>query len=124
MTVETDAAETLTAHLPLGQGLDGEPASALSHALSELDGVVACDLDHRRTHLRVRYDVTLTGLDAILQVLDRFGLAPAPGLGGRLRFGLYRFREQNMRANARAPTPACCNHPPEVPTKSSSADHL
>jgi hypothetical protein len=123
MTVETEAAQTLTAHLPLAQELDEGPASALNHALSELDGVVACDLDRRHTHLRVRYDVTRTGLDAILQVLDRFGLAPAPGLATRLRFGLCRFREQNARDNARAPTPACCNRPPEVPTKSSSADH-
>ena len=123
MDVETDAAHTHTAHLPLARELDEEPASALNHALSQLDGVVACDLDRRHTHLRVRYDVTRTGLDAILQVLDRSGVAPAPGLATRLRLGLYRFREQNARDNARAPAPACCTQPPEAPTKSSSANH-
>ena len=123
MAVETDAARTLTAHLPLAQGFDEERALALNDALSELDGVVACDLDRRHTHVRVRYDVTRTGLDAILQVLHRFGHVPAPGLATRMRLGLYRFREQNARDNARAPAPACCTQPPDSPTKSSSVHH-
>jgi len=120
MTHEVEATRTLTIHLPLSRPLEAEPASALIAALAALDGVVACELDRPRTGLRIRYEVTRTGLDAILQVLDRFGVASAPGLTQRMRLGLYRYREENARDNARTPAPACCNRPPEAPTKPSS----
>jgi len=81
-TASKHAGVGLTLPLPLPREFDVEQAVVLTGALSELDGVVTCDLDRRRTHLRVRYEVTRTGLDALLQALDRFGLTPGMEVAG------------------------------------------
>ena len=111
---EIPSDRTLSTHLRLAHRLGPKEAGTLEEALAEIEGLKEWTLDPARGRLRVRYDVTRTGLEAILGQLQVLGLAPKAGLGQRLRQGWTLFREQNARDNARAPAPACCNHPPRV----------
>jgi uncharacterized protein YchJ len=78
-----------------------------------LAGVCQAEVELRRHRLKVRYDVTQVDFQMIKAELETAGYPTATGRWLRIKERWYRFIDTNMRENAHAPPPACCNKPPK-----------
>ncbi|MED5524926.1 MAG: cation transporter [Pseudomonadota bacterium] len=94
--------------------VSGEQAAArdCAEALDALPGINSVTFSGNR--LTLSYDATVANLDALEQAINDFGLGvQRRGLAG-IRFGYYRFVDQNIRDNA-THEPWCCHRlPPNV----------
>jgi len=90
------------------------PADAplLERTLAEVDGVLRVAADPTQGSVKVDYLVTETDFQALEHALEMVGFPPAAGRWARLRSGWYQNLDLNGRANAAAPSGACCNKPP------------
>jgi copper chaperone CopZ len=88
-------------------------AMAVERAVSALPGVrkVATDLDKQQ--VVVRYDASQTAYQVILEALEGSGYPPLKNWWGRVKGNWYQFTNANVRDNAKAQPPACCNKPPK-----------
>lgn len=75
-------------------------------------GVRTVAADEKRVRLVVRYDAAVTGYHLIKTALESAGYPLKEGGWSRLKESWYNFVDANMRENASAPPPACCNKPP------------
>lgn len=94
--------------------VSGEQAAArdCAEVLDAMPGINSVSLSGNR--LTLSYDATVANLDALESAIQNHGLAvKRRGLAG-LRFGYYRFVDQNIRDNA-THEPWCCHRlPPNV----------
>ncbi|MCG8092222.1 MAG: heavy-metal-associated domain-containing protein [Candidatus Thiodiazotropha endolucinida] len=88
-------------------------AMAVERAVSALSGVrkVATDLDKQQ--IVVRYDASQSAYQAIVEALEGAGFPPFENWWSRVKGNWYQFTDANIRDNAKAPPPACCNKPPK-----------
>lgn len=78
-----------------------------------LPGVCHAEVDLRRHRLNVRYDATHVDFQRIKTELEAAGYPTETGRWPCFKEQWYRFVDANMRENAHAPPPACCNKPPK-----------
>lgn len=71
---------------------------------------VATDVD--RHQVIVRYDASQSSYQSIVEVLGKTGFSPLDSWWNRVKGNCYQFSDTNVRDNAKAPPPACCNRPP------------
>ena len=102
----------VTRRFRLREPLTPASAEALRAALLALSGVSEVLAAPGRSRIRVRYDLTLNGIDGIAATLAELGLRPPESGWERLRDTWLRQLEANARSNAGAPPPACCNRVP------------
>ncbi len=88
-------------------------AMAVERAVSALSGVrkVATDLDKQQ--IVVRYDASQSAYQAIVDALEGAGFPPLKNWWERAKGNWFQFTDTNIRDNAKAPPPACCNKPPK-----------
>lgn len=77
-----------------------------------LPGVCRAEVDLAHQRLAVRYDATRVDFQAIKAALESAGYPPPGNWWTHLKESWYRFVDGNLRDNANAPPPACCNKPP------------
>lgn len=89
---------------------------AAEQVLTRIDGVVQVSVERERPVVVVDYLLTKTDYQSLERALGAAGLAPAAGGWARFKSGWYQNLDLTGRDNASAPTPACCNKPPSVPS--------
>lgn len=89
-------------------------SAALQARLETLAGMAEVHVSPDGARLKLRYDVTRTGLDEVLELLAQTGHRPAKRGWQRLRHGIYRYTEQTARENLRAGGGACCSNPADI----------
>ncbi len=90
-----------------------DDAENIRHFLLESCQLLALKTDSRKHRLEVRYDVTQTTCNKLLSVLEKNGYPVIDSWTSHMKIYGYNFIEDNMRANAKAPPPSCCNKPPK-----------
>ena len=90
--------------------------AAAEQVLTDIDGVVQVSVDPEKPLVVVDYLLTKTDYQALEHALVAAGLAPATGHWARFKSSWYQSLDLTGRDNASAPTPACCNKPPTVPS--------
>ena len=85
----------------------------LDIVLSSLPGVISVSIDLGKSIVSIEYDVTHIQYKAVLDEIVKSGGSIKDGFWFRWKQGWIEFTETNMRDNAKAPPPACCNKPPK-----------
>jgi copper chaperone CopZ len=88
-------------------------AMAVERAVSVLSGVRKVATDLRKQQVVVRYDASQSAYQVILEALEGSGYPPLKTWWERVKGNWYQFTDANIRDNAKAPPPACCNKPPK-----------
>jgi len=78
-----------------------------------LSGLVDINVDRKKSIIFIEYDVTQIQYQTVLDMIVKAGCAIKGSLWFRWKQGWIEFTETNMRDNAKAPPPACCNKPPK-----------
>ncbi len=81
--------------------------------MSGAAGVIQSEVDSDRKRLQVRYNATITSFVSISELLEDIGFPPDDNRWSRIKASWYAYLDENIRANARAPAPPCCNKPPK-----------
>ncbi|MGE5319451.1 MAG: hypothetical protein ACM3KD_04670 [Hyphomicrobiaceae bacterium] len=100
----------VTRNIPLAP-IAAEKLQDAVRQLAALEPVLDAYVD-RHGRLHVAYDTAYLDLGGIERLLDKAGVARAPGAWWRLKSAWYRFLDGNARANAHSQGGACCNRPP------------
>lgn len=100
---------TVTRKIPVRGEDGGQLSAAISH-LQEHPGIASANVGEDR-RLAVCYDASRIGFVEIEQILDGAGVERPASLLWRIKAELFRFTDENARANARV-TPSCCSRPP------------
>jgi hypothetical protein len=108
--------------IPLAPVADEKLQAALKQ-LTAIEPIINVHGDARGC-LRITYDASCVGIREIEALLDKAGIARAPGFRWRLKSAWYRFLDENAKSNARSSGGACCNRPPSVPGGSSDAGRV
>jgi copper chaperone CopZ len=88
-------------------------AMAVERAVSALSGVRKVATDLEKQQVVVRYDASQSAYQTIVEALEGSGYPPLKNWWGRVKGNWYQFTDANIRDNANAPLPACCNKPPK-----------
>lgn len=86
---------------------------SLDDAFRGLSGLVDISVDHKKPIIFIEYDVTQIQYKTVLEKIVEAGGTIKDSLWFRWKQGWIEFTETNMRDNAKAPPPACCNKPPK-----------
>jgi hypothetical protein len=98
--------------IPLAPAAAEALHNAVRH-LTAVDSILDAHVD-RHGQLRISYDTSRLGIRDIKAMLDKAGIACAPGAWWRLKSAWYSFLDENAHANARSQGGACCNRPPSA----------
>jgi len=110
-----DSNFVVTRWLRAAAPLDEAQASRAIEAIVGLGGVAAVvAAGRRRNRLRVTYDASRVGFDALRKALQGAGVNPAPGSWSRLRSAWFTYLDTNAQANAGASGGSCCSNPSDV----------
>lgn len=110
--VVVDSRWVVTRKIPISSENISEVKKRLDSALCGSPGVIEVDVDHKISKILVEYDVTKIQYKAVLEQIVKAGGAIKDNYWFRWKQGWIEFAETNMRDNAKAPPPACCNKPP------------
>ena len=91
--------------------------TAVAEALQRHEGVHRIQADETRARITVDYDVLETGFEQLQGLFSEGGCPLAMGWTARLRWALYRYLDENARANARHRPAPCCSNPSELYTR-------
>ena len=105
----------LRRRLVLARAPTAAEAVALARGLRALSGVQQVRVRPGRRRVTVEYLVSRTDYERLSQQVAEMGYGLAQGPWARLRRFWYGLLDENARANAKAPPPACCNRPPRPP---------
>lgn len=111
--VTVDSRWVVTRKIPVSlQNISGVE-KGLDSALSSLPGVIEVGVDFKNLRITIEYDVTQLQYKAVLEAIVKAGGVIKDDFWFRWKQGWIEFTETNMRDNAKAPPPACCNKPPK-----------
>lgn len=85
----------------------------MKRLLNLMEGVVFVDFGEQKVKLNIHYDATQAHYQNILNTLKENSLKLPDSFWFRWKQGWIEFAETNMRDNAKASPPACCNKPPK-----------
>jgi hypothetical protein len=86
---------------------------SLKEILEEMVGVCDFSIDADNKSLVILYDASKTNYETVTASLSDSGFVPLDSWWSRIKGGWYKFTDDNVRDNAKAPPPACCNKPPK-----------
>lgn len=95
----------------LGEATD---IPALNRVIEALPGVREARAEVAKQRLVVHYAASETDYRQISAALTKLGYAVAQDRWSALKGAWYQFTDNNVRENAQAPAPACCNKPPRL----------
>lgn len=72
---------------------------AAIEAIDSMFGLDCIEFDQQTAELHLAYDASHLGLDAIEQVLQEYGIRTGQSFWLRLRYGYYRYVDQNIKDN-------------------------
>lgn len=91
--------------------------AAITESLRQQQGVATVRADTSRARVTIGYDVLETGYVELEGLFADGGCPLASGWAARLRRALYRYLDENTRANARHRPAPCCSDPGELYTR-------
>ncbi|SBS31403.1 hypothetical protein MAQ5080_01961 [Marinomonas aquimarina] len=93
-------------------GLESAEDSLIVEALMAYPGVSAAKIKPAKSQIQFRYEVQLTNLNELIELLQALGVKPyTKGLWWKWRWHLAKQIEQNIQANV-AHVPHCCGKAP------------
>lgn len=90
---------------------------AILNTLCELEGVLEVTPNLQLKRVKITYDAATIGFDEIAQTFIDMGYPLENTLWTRIRYGVYRFVDDNAFANARVPSSPCCSNPKSICAK-------
>jgi copper chaperone len=87
------------------------------NTLGALDGVLDITTNLRRKKVKITYDASIVGFDALAQAFARSGYPLENDLWSRFRYALFRFTDGNAFDNAKTPASPCCSNPKGIYAK-------
>jgi hypothetical protein len=108
-----DNSREVRRRIKLAGPVDPEEARVIEEALVNLPGLRQARVNSKRRLVDIRYDVALTDYLSLLKILEEVGYPSLRSWWSRCKRGWFAFTEENMRQNAKAPPPPCCNKPPK-----------
>ncbi len=110
-----DPALRMRRRLVLARAPTAAEAEALADRLRALPGVLGVWTRPGARRVTVEYLASRTDYTRLSRRLAELGYGPARGPWARLRRAWLTLLDENARANAKVPPPACCNRPPRPP---------
>jgi len=107
--------------IELGHYNDFANVEKYKDVLSQQLGVQEVTADPRKGVLEITYDLELTNLKTLEELLSHAGLVLPTTIWAKLKRGLIHFAEENELDNAHAPASPCCSHPDEILAKSKNS---
>jgi len=96
-------------------GLGKIPGAAdirrMEASLRGMNGVMAAEVDPKRSTLRLEYDLRQVRFEDIEKAIERSGLKLSRKRFQRWKRGMAKFTEQNELDNLNAPASSCCELP-------------
>lgn len=94
------------------EGLSRDNASLVDQALNRYEGILLAQVKLEKSVIRLKYDVQLTNLEEILDLLAEFNVVKGDtSLWWKWRWGIAYQIERNINDNL-AHIPHCCGKPP------------
>lgn len=90
---------------------DSLHAQTLARALTQQPGVWGVELDLQHDRIHVRYDNALIGVEMLVEALRNAGYPPRQRFLDRLKYGWWRYLDENARGNATSSSGPCCSNP-------------
>lgn len=81
-------------------------------SVAELPGVRKVIANSELHRIELCYDASKTDYQAIAEKLTQTSMPPSASWWNRLKGCWFQFTDANIRNNANAPPPPCCNKPP------------
>ena len=88
-------------------------ALAIERALGKLSGVRKAAANIDKHQVVVRYDITGSDYQTIVEVLENTGFPPLNNWWCRYKTKWFQYLDTNGRDSANAPISPCCNKPPK-----------
>ena len=85
----------------------------LERAIASFPGISYISVDTTKCEITIQYNVTRVRYYQIITEIKKAGASIKGGILSKWKQGWIEFTEINMRENAKAPPPACCNKPPK-----------
>lgn len=90
---------------------DSLHAQTVARALTQQPGVRGITLDLQHDCIHVRYDNALISVESVVEALRNAGYPPRQRFLDRLKYGWWRYLDENARGNATSSTGPCCSNP-------------
>ena len=81
--------------------------------LGEMEGLHRLDFNMAKKQMTVDYDASRLSYQMIVDRLENIGFPASDSWWSRIKGGWYQYADSNLRDNAKAPPPTCCNKPPK-----------
>ncbi|MBE2294622.1 MAG: cation transporter [Phycisphaerales bacterium] len=86
-------------------------AQTINHAFAQQSGVRSIRIDAEHAHIHIGYDNTMIGVETLIEILRNVGCPPRQRFWDRLKYGWWRYLDENARGNAKNPGAPCCGNP-------------
>ncbi|MCB1796665.1 MAG: cation transporter [Candidatus Competibacteraceae bacterium] len=97
------------------EGLDnGLYAPTIAQALAQQPGVQDVRVNSESDGIRIRYDNAVIGIEAVIEALRNAGCHPRQRFWDRLKYGWWRYLDENARGNATSTQAPCCSNPATI----------
>ncbi|MCP5125611.1 MAG: cation transporter [Gammaproteobacteria bacterium] len=107
-----DHPSTLVTRCFFMEGLkDDLQASTILDILTPQSGVHHVRLDPRHHWACVDYDNTIIDVEAVIEALRNAGHPPRQRFWDRLKYGWWRYLDENARSNTTSASSSCCSNP-------------
>lgn len=100
-------------HFDIPSLADSQQGDRISRLLENINGVYKVSVNTEKNRLSVWYNILNTGYTALLKLLEDSDISVKQGMLFHIKRNFIEYTEQNMRENAKAPPPLCCNKPPK-----------
>ncbi len=95
----------------LGKIPEAADIRRMEASLRRMNGVMAAEVDPKRSTLRLEYDLRQVRFEDIEKAIERSGLELSRKRFQRWKRGMAKFTEQNELDNLNAPASSCCKDP-------------
>ncbi|MGB5062497.1 MAG: heavy metal-associated domain-containing protein [Candidatus Competibacter sp.] len=93
---------------------DSLRAQTVARALTQQPGVRGVKLDLQHDCIHVRYDNAMIGVETVVEALKNAGYPPRQRFLDRLKYGWWRYLDENARSNATSASGPCCSNPTTI----------
>lgn len=90
---------------------NGLHPSTVNHAFAQQSGVRSVYIDIEHDRIRIHYDNTIIDIETVIEILRNAGCPSRQRFWDRLKYGWWRYLDENARGNARSPGAPCCSNP-------------
>ncbi|MCB1824068.1 MAG: heavy-metal-associated domain-containing protein [Candidatus Competibacteraceae bacterium] len=93
---------------------DGLHTPTTTHALTQQPGVQDVQIDLQHNCIHIHYDNTIIDVETVVEALRNAGCPPRQRFLDRLKYGWWRYLDENARGNATSTQAPCCSNPATI----------